>query len=107
MRRGAMWGSKRSRIAPFFVTLFVMPLRISVDHMRGANMKAIKATYADGQITLAEKPPEKGPIEVLVVFPDEKDDPWGAILAEQTPRPAFAKFAEECLDKIAKGKAKA
>jgi hypothetical protein len=27
-------------------------------------------------------------------------------LAEDTPRPAFAKFAKECLEKIAKGKAK-
>jgi len=27
-------------------------------------------------------------------------------LAEQTPRPAFAEFAKECLEKIAKGKAK-
>jgi hypothetical protein len=69
-------------------------------------MKAVKATYADGQITFAEKPAEKGPVEVLVVFPEEQDDPWASILAEQEPRPAFAKFAEKCLDKIAEGKAK-
>ena len=40
------------------------------------------------------------------VFPEATDDPWQHILAEQTPRPAFVKFAKECLDQIAKGKAK-
>lgn len=69
-------------------------------------MKAIKATYMNGKITFSEKPPETGPVEVLVVFPEAADDSWQAILAEQTPRPAFAEFAKQCLDKIAKGKAK-
>jgi hypothetical protein len=69
-------------------------------------MKAVKATYAGGKITFAEKPPEVGPVEVLVVFPEEADDPWKDILAEKKPRPAFAKFANECLEQIGKGKAK-
>lgn len=69
-------------------------------------MKAVKATYVNGKIDFAELPPEGGPVEVLVVFPEAGDDPWESILAEQPPRPAFAKFAEECLEKIAKGKAK-
>jgi hypothetical protein len=69
-------------------------------------MKAVKATYKNGKITLSEKPPNLGSIEVLVVFPDAADDPWESILAETTPRPAFAKFAEGCLEQIAKGKAK-
>jgi hypothetical protein len=69
-------------------------------------MKAVKATYASGKITFSEPPPKVGPVEVLVVFPEAADDPWETILAEQTPRPAFAKFADECLEKIAKGKAK-
>jgi hypothetical protein len=69
-------------------------------------MKAVKATYENGKITLSETPPEPGPMDVLVVFPEATDDPWQGILAEQTPRPAFAKFAKECLEKIAKGKAK-
>jgi hypothetical protein len=69
-------------------------------------MKAIKATYKNGKITFSEKPPEQGPVEVLVVFPEATDDPWESILTEQTPRPAFAEFARSCLDEIAKGKAK-
>ena len=69
-------------------------------------MKAVKATYQDGQITLLEKAPNRGPVEVLVVFPDAADDPWHSILEEPTPRPAFAEFAKSCLEKIAKGKAK-
>ena len=69
-------------------------------------MKAVKATYVNGQINFSEKPPERGPVDVLVVFPEAADDPWESILAEQTPRPAFAKFAKECLEQIAKGKAK-
>jgi hypothetical protein len=68
-------------------------------------MKAVKATYLNGKITLSETPPETGPVDVLVVFPEAEDDPWQDILAEQTPRPAFAEFAKKCLEKIAKGKA--
>ena len=69
-------------------------------------MKAIRATYENGRISLAENPPESGPVDVLVVFPDAGDDSWQEILAEQKVRPAFAEFAEQCLDKIGKGKAK-
>jgi hypothetical protein len=69
-------------------------------------MKAVKATYVNGRITFAETPTEPGPVEVLVVFPEAEDDPWKAILAEQTPRPAFAEFSKSCREKIAKGKAK-
>jgi hypothetical protein len=69
-------------------------------------MKAVKATYAGGKITFAGKPPDVGPVEVLVVFPEDGEDPWKDILTEKTPRPAFAKFADECLKQIGKGKAK-
>jgi len=69
-------------------------------------MKAVKATYVDGQITFVETPPEGGPVDVLVVFPEAGEDPWQGILAEQTPRPAFAAFAKECLEKIAERKTK-
>jgi hypothetical protein len=69
-------------------------------------MKALKGTYEDGKVTLSETPSERGPIEVLVVFPEGSDDPWHSILEETVPRPAFAEFAQECLEKIAKGKAK-
>lgn len=69
-------------------------------------MKAVKAIYEKGKIVLSETPSETGPMEVVVVFPEAADDPWAGILAETTPRPAFAKFAQECLEKIAKGKAK-
>lgn len=68
-------------------------------------MKAMKAMYENGQITLAEPPPEMGPVDVLVVFPEPPDDPWLSILAEETPRPAFTSFAEECLEQIQSGQA--
>jgi hypothetical protein len=69
-------------------------------------MKAIQATYENGQVTFSEMPSEPGPVDVLVVFPDAGEDPWRDILAEQTPRPAFAEFAKACFDKIANGKDK-
>ena len=69
-------------------------------------MKAVKATYVNGQITLSEMPSETGPVDVLVVFPEPADDPWESVLAEEKPRPAFAEFAKECLEKIAHGNAK-
>jgi hypothetical protein len=69
-------------------------------------MKAVKATYKNGRITLAEKPTEPGPVEVLVVFPEPADDPWEAILNDPTPRPALIKLANKCLADIANGKSK-
>jgi hypothetical protein len=69
-------------------------------------VKAIKATYKNGRIKLSEKPPDSGPLEVLVVFPEVADHPWESILNETTPRPAFVEFANKCLADIAKGKAK-
>ena len=68
-------------------------------------MKAVKATYENGRLTLAEPPPETGPVDVLVVFPEHQDDPWQNILAEQNPRSAFTSFAEECLEQIKSGQA--
>ena len=69
-------------------------------------MKAVKAIYEKGKIKLSEKPADQGPTEVLVVFPEPADDPWEAILNEQTPRPSFLKFVEECKAEIRQGKAK-
>ena len=69
-------------------------------------MKAIKATYQNGKVKFTEKPADAGPVEVLVVFPEAADDPWQAILNEETPRPAFVKFVEECQEEIKNGKAK-
>jgi len=68
-------------------------------------MKAVKATYKNGRITLSEKPPEPGPVEVLVVFPEATDDPWEAILSDPTQRPALAKRLKEVEEEIAQGKA--
>jgi len=68
-------------------------------------MKAIKATYQNGQVSFSEPAPEEGPVEILVVFPEQDEDPWEKMLNEPTPRPAFAKFMQECLDEIAQGKA--
>ena len=68
-------------------------------------MKAMKATYENGQFTLAEPPPETGPVDVLVVFPEHHGDLWLTILAEESPRAAFTSFAEECLEQIQSGQA--
>ncbi len=69
-------------------------------------MRAVKAIYENGKVKLSEKPDQPGPVEVLVVFPEPNDDPWEAILNEKTPRPAFVKFAQKCMDEIRQGKAK-
>jgi len=69
-------------------------------------MKAIKATFEGGVITLAEPAPGPGPVDVLVVFPDSTDDPWRDIFAEEMPRKSFLDFADECSKQIAHGKAK-
>jgi hypothetical protein len=67
-------------------------------------MKAIKATYKNGKITLSETPTEAGPMEVLVVFPEATDDPWQQILSDPTPRPALTKWIKEVEEEIAQGK---
>lgn len=69
-------------------------------------MKAVKAIYEKGQLKFEEPVPEEGPIEVVVVFPQVTDDPWERIENEPGPRPAFAKFMQECEDKIDQGQAK-
>jgi hypothetical protein len=68
-------------------------------------MKAVKATYENGKITLSEAPAEPGPIEVLVVFPETADDPWEQIIHDPMPRPALAQRKKEVEKEIASGKA--
>jgi hypothetical protein len=72
----------------------------------GIDIRAVKASYQNGNIELAEKPDGRRPVEVLVVFPETSDDPWEAILVKKTVGVLVAKFAEECLDGIRIGKAK-
>ena len=70
-------------------------------------MKAVKAIYQNGQITLSEPPPDAAdpePVEVLVVFPQEAEDPWEKILNDPTPRPALAQMVREVKEAIAQGK---
>jgi hypothetical protein len=67
-------------------------------------MKAVKATYENGHVTLAEAPPSSGPIEVLVVFPEAADDPWEQILANPTARPELSRWVAEIETEIAQGK---
>jgi hypothetical protein len=69
-------------------------------------MKAIKATYRNGQITLSEPlpDPDPGPIDVLVVFPEEADDPWERILNDPRPRPALEKLVKEVEEESTQGK---
>jgi len=69
-------------------------------------MRAVKAVYEKGHIKLSEKPSDAGPTDVLVVFPEPSDDPWDAILNEETPRPSFKKFVEQCKKEIAQGKSR-
>jgi hypothetical protein len=69
-------------------------------------MRAVKAIYEKGKVKLSEKPVEKGPVEVVVVFPEGSSDPWDAILNDPTPRPALLKYVEECKEQIRQGKAK-
>ncbi|MGQ0634416.1 MAG: hypothetical protein ACT4QC_07395 [Planctomycetaceae bacterium] len=69
-------------------------------------MKAIKAQFEKGKIKLCEPPPEEGPVDVLIVFPEVEIDPWERILKDPTPRPALAKKAAEIRAQIAAGKAK-
>lgn len=58
-------------------------------------MKAVKATYENGHVTLAEAAPLSGPIEVLVVFPDTANDEWDKILAGPTPRQELSRWVSE------------
>jgi hypothetical protein len=67
-------------------------------------MKAVKATFENGQVTLTEPPPSVGPIEVLVVFPELSDDPWERILADPSQRPELSKWITEVESEIAAGK---
>jgi hypothetical protein len=69
-------------------------------------MKAIKAKFENGLITLAEPPSESGPTDVLVVFPEPADDPWQRILDDSTPRPALERYVREVEPEIAAGRAK-
>ena len=74
-------------------------------------MKEVKALYHNGGIEFLEPvpgvDPAAGPIEVVVLFPEDTDeDPWEEILAETTPRPSFLKYVEEVEREIAEGKAK-
>ena len=69
-------------------------------------MKAIKAIYHKGEVTLSEKPSEPGPLEVLVVFPVTSDDPWTRILDDPKPRPALDRLVKKVRREIAADKAK-
>ena len=68
-------------------------------------MKAVKAIFENGQLRLTEPAPVEGPVEVLVVFPQDGDAAWEKIENEATMRPGFAKFMEECHKEIDAGKA--
>ena len=67
-------------------------------------MKAIKAVFEDGRLSLSEEAPAKGPIEVVVVFPNGEEDPWEKILHDKRPRPALDEMIREVERDIAGGK---
>lgn len=66
-------------------------------------MKAIKATYCNGQVTLAEPPPQADgdAVEILVIFPNA--DPWQHILDDTRARPALEQMLHEVEKEIAEG----
>jgi hypothetical protein len=66
-------------------------------------MKAVKAIYENGSVKLSESPGEQGPVEVLVVFPELKDDSWTSILNETTARPSFLEYVRQCEEQIRQG----
>ncbi len=70
-------------------------------------MKAIQGIYQNSQIKLSEPAPisDGEPVNVLVVFPEEVEDPWQKILDDPSPRPALDKFVREVQEEIAQGKA--
>ena len=69
-------------------------------------MKAVKAKYENGLITLSEPPPASGPTDVLVVFPEPAEDPGQQILDDSSPRPALTQCVAEVEAEIAAGRAK-
>ncbi len=70
-------------------------------------MKAIQGVYEDGQIKLSEPAPvsDGEPVNVLVVFPEEVQDPWQKLLDDPRPRPALEEYVKQCREEIAQGKA--
>jgi predicted DNA-binding antitoxin AbrB/MazE fold protein len=69
-------------------------------------MKAIAGVYENGQIKLCEPAPISNgdPVSVLVVFPEEVEDPWQKLLDDPRPRPALEKLVREVKEEIAQGK---
>jgi hypothetical protein len=74
---------------------------------KGGAMKAMQGVYENGQIKLSEPAPiaDGEPVNVLVVFPEEVEDPWQKILNDPRPRPALDKYVREVQEEIAQGKA--
>lgn len=69
-------------------------------------MKAVKATYENGRVILAEPPPAStGPVEVLIVFPEPVDDPWHEIINDPCQRPELVRQLAEVRDEIKGGRA--
>jgi len=69
-------------------------------------VKAVRATYENGRVTLAEPPPAStGPVEVLIVFPEQADDPWQEILGDPSQRPELARWIAEVKEEIKSGRA--
>jgi hypothetical protein len=66
-------------------------------------MKAFKARFENGKVTLNEPVPDSGPVDVLVVFPETVEDPWQTVVHDAPPRTDLSKTAERArLDSAAK-----
>lgn len=66
-------------------------------------MKAVRAHFEEGRITLSEPVPDIGPVDVLVVFPDVDDDPWERIIQDPVTRPELARVTDEIRAEISVG----
>lgn len=58
-------------------------------------MKAVKARFENGQVTLSELPPATTPADVIVFFPEPADDPWEHILMDPNPCAALEQWVKD------------
>jgi ABC-type nitrate/sulfonate/bicarbonate transport system ATPase subunit len=69
-------------------------------------MKAIKAKYKNGKVTLSEPPPCDEADEVLVIFQNDAEEPWDRILKDTSRRPKLEREIEKVKRQIARGETK-
>ena len=58
-------------------------------------MKAVKARFENGQVTLSELPPATTATDVIVLFLEPTDDPWEKIVADPNPCAALVQWVKD------------